>query len=160
MPVIYIAFTITELVVARLSVEEQFYAQVANLLGAEVAEALQEATMDRLDQYQKGRFEVYVDTSALDKSVDKLAWLGRQVVIAMMLVGMIVGSAIATSIIAFVQPEGQYWDFASCQAYLGFVVPIFIAILYCPPLAVVLDQRRCRGAGLRSAPILCQEKMR
>ena len=52
-PLIYIAFTITELVVARLSVEEQFYAQVANLLGAEVAQALQEATMDRLDQYPK-----------------------------------------------------------------------------------------------------------
>lgn len=42
-PLIYIAFTITELVVARLSVEEQFYAQVANLLGAEVAQALQDA---------------------------------------------------------------------------------------------------------------------
>jgi membrane protein len=42
-PVIYIAFTITELVIERLSVEEQFYAQVANLLGAEIAQALQEA---------------------------------------------------------------------------------------------------------------------
>ncbi len=42
-PLIYIAFTVTELVVARLSVEGQFYAQVANLLGAEVAQALQEA---------------------------------------------------------------------------------------------------------------------
>ena len=42
-PLIYIAFTITELVLERLSVEEQFYAQVANLLGAEVAQALQEA---------------------------------------------------------------------------------------------------------------------
>jgi membrane protein len=42
-PVIYIAFTITELVIERLSVEEQFYAQVANLLGTEIAQALQEA---------------------------------------------------------------------------------------------------------------------
>jgi membrane protein len=42
-PVIYIAFTITELVIQRLSVEEQFYAQLANLLGTEVAQALQEA---------------------------------------------------------------------------------------------------------------------
>ena len=44
-PIIYIAFTITELVVTRLSVEEQFYAQIANLLGTEVAQALQEAVM-------------------------------------------------------------------------------------------------------------------
>jgi membrane protein len=42
-PLIYIAFTITELVIERLSVEEQFYAQVADLLGAEIAQALQEA---------------------------------------------------------------------------------------------------------------------
>ena len=42
-PLIYIAFTITELVIERLSVEEQFYAQIADLLGAEVAQALQEA---------------------------------------------------------------------------------------------------------------------
>ena len=42
-PVIYIAFTITELVVERLSVTEQFYAQIANILGAEIAQALQEA---------------------------------------------------------------------------------------------------------------------
>ena len=91
--------------------------------------SLQEATMGWLDQYQKGRFEVYVDTSALDKSVDKLGRLGRQMVIALMLVGMIIGSAIATSVIAFIQPEGQYWGFASRLAYLGFVVPMFVAIL-------------------------------
>jgi membrane protein len=42
-PLIYITFSITELVVERLSVAEQFYAQIANLLGAEIAQALQEA---------------------------------------------------------------------------------------------------------------------
>jgi hypothetical protein len=42
---------------------------------------------------------------------------------------MIVGSAIATSVIAIVQPEGRYWSFASRLAYLGFVVPMFLAIL-------------------------------
>jgi ubiquinone biosynthesis protein len=90
---------------------------------------LQEATIGWLDQYQKGRFEVYVDTSGLDKTAEKLARLGRQVVIALILVGMIIGSAIATSVIAFIQPEGQYWGFASRLAYLGFVVPMVLAIL-------------------------------
>jgi ubiquinone biosynthesis protein len=91
--------------------------------------SLQEATIGWLDQYQKGRFEVYVDTSGLDKSVDKLARLGRQVVIALMLVGMIIGSAIATSVIAFIKPDEQYWGFASRLAYLGFVVPMVVAIV-------------------------------
>jgi ubiquinone biosynthesis protein len=91
--------------------------------------SLQEATMSWLDHYQKGRFEVYVDTSGLAKEVDKLARFGRQVVIALMLVGMIIGSAIATSVIALIQPDGQYWGFASRLAYLGFVVPMVVAIL-------------------------------
>jgi len=91
--------------------------------------SLQEATVGWLDQYQKGRFEVYLDTSGLDKSVDKLASFGRQVIIALMLVGMIVGSAIATSVIAFIQPDGRYWTFASRLAYLGFVVPMVVAIV-------------------------------
>jgi len=91
--------------------------------------SLQEATVSWLDQYQKGRFEVHLNTGGLDQSVDKLANLGRQVVIALILVGMIVGSAIATSVIAFLQPEGQYWVFASRLAYLGFVIPMIIAIL-------------------------------
>ena len=91
--------------------------------------SLQEATIGWLDQYQKGRFEVYLDTSGLDRSVDKLASFGRQVIITLILVGMIVGSAIATSVIAFIQPEGEYWTFASRLAYLGFVVPMVVAIL-------------------------------
>jgi ubiquinone biosynthesis protein len=90
--------------------------------------SLQDATLGWLDQYQKGRFEVYVDTSALAKEVDKLARFGRQVVIALMLVGMIVGSAIATSVIAFIQPDDEVWGFASRLAYLGFVVPMIVAI--------------------------------
>jgi ubiquinone biosynthesis protein len=90
--------------------------------------SLQDATLGWLDQYQKGRFEVYIDTSGLAKEVDKLARFGRQVVIALMLVGMIVGSAIATSVIAFIQPDDEVWGFASRLAYLGFVVPMIVAI--------------------------------
>jgi len=91
--------------------------------------SLQEATIGWLDQYQKGRFEVHLDTSGVDKSVDKLASFGRQVIIALMLVGMIVGSAIATSVIALIQPDGRYWGFASRLAYLGFVVPMVVAVV-------------------------------
>jgi membrane protein len=42
-PVIYIAFSITDIFVSRLSVSEQFYAQITGLLGVEIAQALQDA---------------------------------------------------------------------------------------------------------------------
>jgi ubiquinone biosynthesis protein len=91
--------------------------------------SMQEATIGWLDQYQKGRFEVYVDTSGLDRSMEKLSSFGRQIVIAMILVGMIIGSAISTSVLAFVQPTGRYWDIASRLAYIGFVVAMVVGIL-------------------------------
>jgi predicted unusual protein kinase regulating ubiquinone biosynthesis (AarF/ABC1/UbiB family) len=91
--------------------------------------SLSEATLGWLDQYQKGRFEVYVDTSGLDKSVDKLASFGRQVVIAMILVGLLIGSAIATSVLAFIEPGGPLWEFSFRLSYLGFVAAMVIAIV-------------------------------
>jgi ubiquinone biosynthesis protein len=91
--------------------------------------SLQDATIGWLDQYQKGRFEVYVDTSGLDSQVDKLARFGRQVIIAVILVGMIIGSAIATTVLAFVEPDGRLWEFAFRLSYLGFVAAMVIAIL-------------------------------
>ena len=59
----------------------------------------------------------------VDRSI--VSWL----LITVMLVGMIIGSAIATSVIALVQPEDEVWRFASHLAYLGFVVPMIVAIV-------------------------------
>jgi membrane protein len=42
-PLIYISLTITEIVIERLSVDQQFYARVTEVVGVEAAQALQEA---------------------------------------------------------------------------------------------------------------------
>ncbi len=68
---------------------------------------LQEATMSWLDQYQKGRFEVHLDFSELTPSVNKFNRMGRLAVIAIVLVGMIIGSAIATAAISYSQVAGE-----------------------------------------------------
>ena len=47
----------------------------------------------------------------------------------MILVGMLIGSAIATSVLAFVQPEGQLWEFSFLLSYLGFVAAMVVAIV-------------------------------
>ncbi len=91
--------------------------------------SLSEATISWLDQYQKGRFEVYVDTSGLAKEVTKINRLGRQIVIAIMLVGMIVGSAIATSNMAALQVAGGVWNFLGRMAYLGYVLAMIVGAL-------------------------------
>lgn len=103
---------------------------------------LQEATTRWLDQYQKGRFEVYVDTSALAKEVNKISSLGRQIVIALILVGMIIGSAIATGILASAPDESGVWEPLYRLSYLGFLFSMVVAMI----IVTRLVWRWLRGA--------------
>ena len=102
---------------------------------------LTEATAKWLDQYQKGRFEVTVDTSALSKEVTTLTRLGREIVIALMLVGMLVGSAIASYGIAAVHLKGGIWDVLARIAPFGFVVALIVSFL----IVIRLTWRWFRG---------------
>ena len=56
---------------------------------------LQGATIKWLDNYQKGRFEVFVDTSDLAHSVDKFNISAERLMVGMILAGMLIGGAIA-----------------------------------------------------------------
>jgi predicted unusual protein kinase regulating ubiquinone biosynthesis (AarF/ABC1/UbiB family) len=91
--------------------------------------SIQDATASWLDQYQKGRFEVTVETSELSKEVDKLGGIGRQLVIGIMLVGMIVGSAIAAGVVAYTGTEDELWDLVFRLAYFGYVFAMIMASL-------------------------------
>lgn len=63
---------------------------------------LQEAAVKWLDQFQRGRFTVYVDTSDVAKEVDKIdAALSRNMTLlalSLIISGLLVGAAIATSL--------------------------------------------------------------
>jgi ubiquinone biosynthesis protein len=89
--------------------------------------SLTDATAKWLNQYRKGRFEVYVDTSGLAKEVNKVNRLGREIVIALMLVGMIIGSAIATIGIGLGGFEGDFWNLISQIAVLSYVLSSLVA---------------------------------
>jgi ubiquinone biosynthesis protein len=56
---------------------------------------LQGASLKWLDNYQKGRFEVFVDTSDLAHSVDKFNISAERLMVGMILAGMLIGGAIA-----------------------------------------------------------------
>ncbi len=83
------------------------------------------ASLSWLDQYQKGRLQVYVDTSGLDEPLNKLGRLGRQMVLAMLLVGMIIGSAIAAS---FSAVAGTLWEQLPVIAYFGYLFATGITV--------------------------------
>lgn len=82
-----------------------------------------------LNQFRKGRLEVYLDTTGLTKEVKTVNRFGRQAIIALMLVGLIIGSAIATTGIALGNLEGPFWRFLAQIAVLGYVFSSIITAL-------------------------------
>jgi ubiquinone biosynthesis protein len=92
---------------------------------------LVEATTKWLDQYEKGRFEVHLDTSDLSKEVDKLSSgfnkAINRLVMGLVLTGWIVGSAIASTF----QGEVAGFDLAGLAYYMfiaGAVAAVIVVI--------------------------------
>ncbi len=87
------------------------------------------ATVKWLTQYKKGRFEVTVDTSELAKEVDKVGKLGRQLVIAILLVGMLVGSSIATGAIALGNETSAFWETMYRIVLYSFIFAMAVSVI-------------------------------
>jgi ubiquinone biosynthesis protein len=87
---------------------------------------LQEATLGWLDQYQKGRFTLEVDTKDLSKELKQARGLGRFAVVALLLAGMLIGSAFAAS---FSSVSGDFGDLMSRVAFGGYLFSMLIAAI-------------------------------
>ena len=83
----------------------------------------------------------FAELRNLTPEVNKINFLGRLAVIAIILVGMIIGSAIATAAIGYGGAEGELWDFVFQLAYLGYVFAMIVAIF----LVLLLLWRWIRG---------------
>ena len=96
--------------------------------------SFQEATLGWLNQYRKGRFEIFVDTSDLSKEVTKFSSFGRLVVLAIVLVGVIIGSAIASGVVALAAESGVYdlsgnfWQLMTQLAYLSYFIATLLGL--------------------------------
>jgi ubiquinone biosynthesis protein len=90
--------------------------------------SLQEATANWLNQYKKGRFEVYLDTSPLNEEIDKTANILRLLLIVILVASTIVGSSIALGLAASSNLEGEYKAFIGIGVG-GYCASTFLAIL-------------------------------
>jgi ubiquinone biosynthesis protein len=79
--------------------------------------SMEEAALKWLDMYNRGKILVEVDTSQLSHSVDKVGVFGRQATIGLIVVGQLIGTAIA--MIILLQP--------SLVAFAGFAYLLMIA---------------------------------
>jgi hypothetical protein len=80
-----------------------------------------------LDQYQRGRFELHLDTSDLTESLEKTQGVARQATIGLMLVGMIIGSAIAATVATI---SGDFFSIMPRIALVGYVGSMIVAAIF------------------------------
>jgi ubiquinone biosynthesis protein len=88
--------------------------------------SLQEATLRWLNMYERGRFVVEVDTSDLTREIRKTRPLARQAIVAIMIVGMIIGSAIAAGIVTYFGIEES---FLTRLTLIGYAFSMVVAIV-------------------------------
>ncbi len=123
-------------IIQELTVKQATSENVTNIIKQEATNTLrelanrlptlQDATLKWITQYEKGRFEVFVDTSDLRSEVRYLHTIARQVIVGILLVGMIIGSAIAASFSAY---TGQFSTFMPMLAFVGYTASMILAIL-------------------------------
>lgn len=84
---------------------------------------LQDATISWVTQYQKGKFIVTVDTSDLTKGVDRFSKSVDRLTLGLVLVGTLIGSAIALTSI-------HSWTSATSDRFLPYVLAfLFLFVL-------------------------------
>ena len=87
--------------------------------------SLQDATLSWLNQYEKGRIEIYHDVSGFEAPLAEMDVLVRHLIIGILLTGIIVGSAIATGIAA-AYGLGQSGLFTTV-AFTGYIAATLLA---------------------------------
>jgi ubiquinone biosynthesis protein len=89
--------------------------------------SLREATLKWLEQYHRGRFELYLDTSDLNRAIESTQQNVNQIIIGLLLIGMIIGSAIASSFSAL---TGEFGNFLTRLAFFGYAGSMIVAIVF------------------------------
>jgi ubiquinone biosynthesis protein len=123
------------------NVSDYLVKEVTRLAGEVVQQlpSLEEATLKWLGMYQRGQFQLKLDTSQFDDTVSRLQGFGSQILVGIMLVGMIIGSAIAATMPAL---SGQFWSFVPRLAVLGYTVSMVLATVLILRLVVKAFGRR------------------
>ena len=98
---------------------------------------LETATLSWLDQYNKGKFVVEVDTKGLEKSIKSVSDIGRQATVGVIVVGQLIGTAIVMAIL--LQPSLTQFQGAAYLAMIAFGVSLIVSfvvlfrVFFAPP---------------------------
>jgi ubiquinone biosynthesis protein len=91
------------------------------------APSLREATFQWLDQYNRGRFELHLDTTDLNRAIESTQKNINQVIVGLLLIGMIIGSAISSS---FSVVSGEWGNFLTRLAFFGYAGSMLVGMIF------------------------------
>ncbi len=89
--------------------------------------SLESATLSWLDQYNKGKFVVEVDTKGLEKSISSVSDIGRQATVGVIVVGQLIGTAIVMAIL--LQPSLTQFQGFAYLAMIAFGVTLVVSFV-------------------------------
>jgi ubiquinone biosynthesis protein len=90
--------------------------------------SLQGATLSWLDQYQKGRLSVSIETKDLSAQIGEVSNIGRQLAVGMILTGLLLAMALLFATLLLVPSAGAQFPLLPTFVSLGMVVLIFFAV--------------------------------
>ena len=99
-------------------------------IGKELARrvpSLEGATLKWLDQYNKGKFVVEIDTTGLEKSISSVSDIGRQATVGVIVVGQLIGTAIVMAIM--LQPSMTEFQGLAYLAMIAFAVTLIVSFV-------------------------------
>jgi ubiquinone biosynthesis protein len=123
---------------ARLALLEQFtpdniQKQVQGSvvrIGKELARrvpSLEGAALSWLDQFNKGKFVVEVDTKGLERSISSVSSIGRQATVGIIVVGQLIGTAIVMAVL--LQPSLTQFQGVAYIAMIAFAVTLIVSFV-------------------------------
>jgi ubiquinone biosynthesis protein len=95
------------------------------------------AALSWIDQFNKGKFVVEVDTKGLERSIASVSDIGRQATVGIIVVGQLIGTAIVMAVL--LQPELAQFQGVAYIAMIAFAVTLIVSfvvlfrVFFAPP---------------------------
>ena len=99
-------------------------------IGKELARkvpSLEGAALSWIDQFNKGKFVVEVDTKGLERSIASVSAIGRQGTVGVIVVGQLIGTAIVMAIL--LQPSLTQFQGLAYVAMIAFAVTLVVSFV-------------------------------
>jgi ubiquinone biosynthesis protein len=85
------------------------------------------AALSWIDQFNKGKFVVEVDTKGLERSISSVSAIGRQATVGVIVVGQLIGTAIVMAIL--LQPSLSQFQGVAYLAMIAFAVTLIVSFV-------------------------------